>query len=91
MSANWGWVDFSTKDRNRIAAIMSQLREQGVLDELGIGVLRDAISDQLFPGLSTLQTRAKYFLFTPVIVRRYLHKPQSMALPKYFEQVEEIK
>lgn len=89
MGANWGWVDFSTKDRNRIAAIMSMLREQGVLDELGIGVLRDAISDQLLPGLSTIQTRAKYFLFTPVIVRKYFHSGKEESLPKYFARLEE--
>jgi hypothetical protein len=36
-------------------------------DELGIGSLRDAISDALFPGVTTLQTRAKYFLFVPAM------------------------
>jgi hypothetical protein len=89
VSAGWGWVDFSTNDRNRISAIMSLLREQGILDELGIGVLRDAISDQLFPGLSTIQTRAKYFLFTPVIVRKYFHGEKEEPLPKYFARLEE--
>lgn len=88
MSAGWGWVDFSTNDRNRIAAIMSMLRERGVLDELGIGVLRDAISDQLVPGLSTIQRRAKYFLFTPIIVRRYFQSSKSESLPAFFHREE---
>ncbi len=34
-------------------------------DELGIGQVRDAFSDLLFPGTSTLHTRAKYLLFVP--------------------------
>jgi hypothetical protein len=34
-------------------------------DELGIGQGRDAFSDSLFPGTSTLHTRARYFLFIP--------------------------
>src|SRR5437762_10514601 len=35
--------------------------------ELGLGGIRDAFADQLFPGTSTIQTRAKYFLFIPWI------------------------
>jgi hypothetical protein len=88
MSAGWGWVDFSTEDRDRISSIMSLLKDQGVLDELGISVLRDAISNKLFPGLSTIQTRAKYFLFTPVIIRTYYQDQQGLSLPEYFSKKE---
>ena len=45
-------------------------REQGTLDDLGIGPVRDAFSKLLFPGTSVLQTRARYFLFIPWIYRR---------------------
>jgi len=34
-------------------------------DELGLGQVRDAISDGLFPGTSVLLTRARYLLFVP--------------------------
>lgn len=34
-------------------------------DELGIGQVRDGFSDLLFPGTSTLHTRAKYLLIVP--------------------------
>ncbi|TPW95957.1 hypothetical protein FJ656_34255, partial [Schumannella luteola] len=34
-------------------------------DELGLGQLRDGIADLLFPGTSTLLTRARYLLFVP--------------------------
>lgn len=42
--------------------------EQGVVDELGIGAVRDAFADYFFPGTSTVQTRAKYFLIVPYIL-----------------------
>lgn len=34
-------------------------------DELGLGQIRDAYSDTLFPGTSVLLTRARYLLFVP--------------------------
>lgn len=34
-------------------------------DELGIGQVRDAFADRLFPGTSTLHTRARYLLLVP--------------------------
>lgn len=39
--------------------------EPGTRDELGIGSIRDAFSELLFPGTSVIQTRARYFLFVP--------------------------
>lgn len=48
---------------------MDLFREQGVIDELGLGTIRDSLSDILFPGTSTIQTRAKYFLLIPWILR----------------------
>lgn len=39
--------------------------EQTTRDELGVGGVRDAFADLFFPGTSTIQTRAKYFLFVP--------------------------
>lgn len=41
--------------------------ERTTRDELGLGGVRDAFADTLFPGTSTIQTRAKYFLFVPWI------------------------
>ncbi len=44
--------------------------DKGSVDDLGIGTVRDAISNALFPGTSIIQTRARYFLFLPWIFRR---------------------
>ena len=45
--------------------IVNLFTERESRDELGIGQVRDAISDALWPGTSTLFTRARYFLFIP--------------------------
>lgn len=66
-----GWIDFSPDDRNKVRNVLAMLSEPGTLDELGIGQVRDAFSDLLFPGISTIQTRAKYFITVPRILRDY--------------------
>lgn len=66
-----GWIDFSPSDRNKVKNVLALLAEPGTLDELGIGQIRDAYSDLLFPGISTIQTRAKYFILVPRILREY--------------------
>ncbi len=70
--AEIGWIDFSTKDRNRVGSILDLLRPEGRVDELGIGIFRDALANQMFPGISTIQTRAKYFFIVPYILYDYL-------------------
>lgn len=61
------WIDFSEQERIQALEIIDQLNEPEARDELGIGSVRDAIANLLFPGTSTIQTRAKYFLFVPWI------------------------
>lgn len=60
-----GWIDFSSKDREKAMAVIELMKENGAVDELGIGVVRDRLADLLFPGTSTIQTRAKYFFIVP--------------------------
>ena len=62
-----GWVDYSKEEKNKITSILRLLGTQGAVDELGIGVVRDYFSNKLFPGISVLQTRAKYFVLIPYI------------------------
>ena len=63
-----GWVDFSKEQRGRVLSVLKLLSEPGALDELGIGIIRDGFADILFPGTSTIQTRAKYFFIVPYIM-----------------------
>ena len=63
------WLDSSEQERRTVLELVSALSEPGTLDELGIGRIRDTISEALFPGTSTIQTRARYFLFIPWILK----------------------
>jgi len=77
-----GWVDFSSEHREKVKSVIDLLSTPGVIDELGIGAIRDAFSDSLFPGLSTTQTRATYFLSVPRIFKDYEKLPTSKRLKK---------
>lgn len=64
------WLDFTSSDRDRMRRVLDLLKEQGTVDEMGLGNIRDALSDALFPGTSSIQTRLRYMLFVPWIYRR---------------------
>ena len=53
---------FSEAERRQTLDALSGLKERDTVDELGIGAIRDALSDSLFPGTSTIMTRARYLL-----------------------------
>jgi hypothetical protein len=79
------WLDHSEADRKRALDFVDTFREAGTVDELGIGVIRDAFSDLLFPGTSTLHTRARYLLFVPWC---YLRLEQyAMRTKRTYQQV----
>lgn len=61
------WIDFSDQDRRHMIEVISLFKERDTRDELGLGSIRDALADLFFPGTSTLQTRARYYLFVPWI------------------------
>lgn len=77
----FGWVDFSSEERKRIVQALKALETSGTIDELGIGVIRDGFADQLFPGISVLQTRAKYYITVPDIYRSAMRN-KSLKSPK---------
>ena len=70
MEATLTWLDLTASDRDKMRRVLDLFNEQGTLDEMGLGSLRDAISDALFPGTSYLQTRLRYVLFVPWIYQR---------------------
>jgi hypothetical protein len=63
------WIDFDEAERQRAQRIMALFQERESRDELGLGAIRDSIADRLFPGTSTIQTRLRYMLFVPWILR----------------------
>ncbi len=67
MPSSFTWLDYSEHDRRRMLDVISRFHEKDTRDELGISTVRDAFADILFPGTSTIQTRARYLLFVPWI------------------------
>ena len=67
MPSSLTWLDHDPAARDRSLRILALFREKESRDELGIGGIRDAISDRLFPGTSTIQTRLRYMLLVPWI------------------------
>ena len=62
-----GYIKFSAEERNNIYKVIQSVRDNQAIDELGIGRIRDAFSSKMFPGMSTLQNRAKYFTVLPAL------------------------
>lgn len=79
MPSRFGWIDIDEASRRTMLDFIDKFRDQGTLDELGIGTIRDAFADYFFPGTTTVQTRARYFLFVPWIYRRLEDKRVSSA------------
>ena len=73
------WVDLTANDRDKMRRVLDLFTEQGTLDEMGLGSLRDTVSDALFPGTSYIQTRLRYVLFVPWIYQRLEDKRVSSA------------
>ncbi len=63
----FGWLDYDEREAQRMREVFAAFDDKDTVDSLGLGVIRDSLSDQLFPGTSTIQTRARYFLFVPWI------------------------
>ncbi len=70
MGSTLTWLDLTASDRDRMRQVLDLFNEQGTVDEMGLGSLRDALANALFPGTSTLLTRLRYVLFIPWTYRR---------------------
>lgn len=73
------WLANSEEERQRALDFVALFDEPGTVDELGVGVIRDAIADQLSPGTGTVQTRPRYFLFVPWIYSELERRRVSSA------------
>ena len=69
MVSTFSWIDSSPRERELALALASALDQPSTLDDLGIGTIRDTLADAFFPGTTTIQTRARYFLFVPWILQ----------------------
>lgn len=78
-----GYLHINKEEQNKVMQILKLLTEPTSLDELGIGRIRDAFADKMFPGTSTLQKHAKYFSLMPQLYLR--------AVQKKYNRVSEVK
>lgn len=81
MGAAIAWLDTSPEEQRRVRELIALFAQNESRDELGIGQIRDAFSNTLFPGTSVIQTRARYFLFVPWIYQdgmRHGHRGQQL-------------
>lgn len=60
-------------------AVVELFKDDGTVDELGIGSIRDVLADTLFPGTSVLHSRARYLLLIPWLVQSAMKAPSAEA------------
>ena len=87
-----GFVNFNTEEKKRVAKMMQLLQESEAIEELGIGRVRDHFSNTLFPGTSTLQHHAKYFVVMPSLYYHTAFKSRKFEEPaevtRYIKEAE---
>lgn len=87
---NIGWIDFSDNDRKKTMDVLRLFQEQGAVDELGIGVIRDGFANYFFPGTSTIQTRAKYFFIIPYAMMDTVRDSHVSSVQQALRRLDEI-
>jgi hypothetical protein len=83
-----GWIDYSSEHREKVLAVLHALSAPEAVDELGIGLIRDGFADILFPGTSTIQTRAKYFFIIPYLLME-LERESHSSPEKMIEKLRQ--
>jgi hypothetical protein len=79
MGSVFTWLDQSDQQRRKVLDLLAMFKERETVDELGLGTIRDALADILFPGTSAPQTRARYFLFIPWMYLQFERKKTPSA------------
>lgn len=88
MSSSFGWLAVDAEQRRRMMEAVDQFRDESTIDDLGLGGIRDAFSDTLFPGTSTLHTRLCYSLFIPWLLQAAAHRDSVAQMTSTFREYE---
>lgn len=88
MGSSFGWLDNDDEQRQHMLKVVDLFKEQGTIDELGVGSIRDTLANALFPGTSTLHTRLRYALFVPWLLRRAAQGGTAAQMERAFEVSE---
>lgn len=79
-----GWVLISRTDVGNAEKLLLA-EDQGMVDELGLLAIHQAVADQLFPGTSVLHTRLRYALFVPWLMQRAARDNDPVAALRSLE------
>jgi len=77
VASTLAWLDFSESEQKQAREIVQLFSQRESRDELGIGVVRDVFSNLMFPGVSVIHTRARYFCLIPWIFQKAGEKGRS--------------
>ncbi len=69
MTFTLAWIDQDQEARKRAHELLGLFNQRGSRDEMGLGAIRDAFSNLLFPGTNTGQTRLRFSLIVPWVYR----------------------
>lgn len=81
MTSLISWLDASTEENSKMRELVKLFGTPETTDDLGMGQLRDAISNSLFPGTSVLHLGARYMLLVPwayQTAHRVARKPDEL-------------
>lgn len=88
MTSTFGWLAIDPEQRRRMMEAVDQFRDETTLDDLGFGAIRDAFSNTLFPGVSSIQTRLRYVLFIPWLLQESSHRDTVGRMQSQFREDE---
>ena len=88
MASVFEWLDTDSEQRRKMLEVVELFKEEDTVDELGIGSIRDALADSLFPGTSVLQTRLRYVLFIPWLMQLAAARMSSAQMSAEFRALE---
>lgn len=81
MTSLISWLDASTEENSKMRELVKLFGTPETTDALGMGQLRDAISNSLFPGTSVLHLGARYMLLVPwayLTAHHVTRKPEEL-------------
>ena len=88
MPSTFAWLAVDAEQRRRMMEAVDQFRDETTIDDLGVGGIRDAFSDTLFPGTSTLHTRLRYVLFIPWLMQEAARRGEKDEMAMRFHDLE---
>jgi hypothetical protein len=67
VGSSFTWLAYDEDEVEQLRRVVEAFGDKGTLDPIGFGPIRDGIADMFFPGVSTIQTRARYLVLVPRI------------------------